>query len=108
MSLRNNQRMETDLQSQLAKFGLMREQVKEGTGDTSKYFGLSKQGGDFSTKFTNDISTLENEPDMRLAQFVPSGTQTTNLLQSVPYGKKLSMKDPKTVKAYLRKLLESI
>jgi len=86
----------------------MREEAKEGTHNTASFFGLSKQGSDFKESFPNDISSLTNEPDMRLAQFVPSGTQTTNLLQTVPYGKKLSMKDPKTIKAYLRKLLESI
>lgn len=113
--LRSGNKMSVELQKGLADFNIMRDQAIEGSkdikGDGPKYFGLSqrkKQNGDLEMFFPkDDITDLDNQYGMSMAVVVPAGTQTFDLMEP-KFGAKLNMREPKSVRAYLRKLLESI
>lgn len=110
VTVRNNQRMSTDLQVELAAYGLAYQDAKEGVKGLkgSKHFGLKRTGDEYNLYFPNDVLDLENSPGAEMASFVPKGTSTFDMLQTSPtFGKDLSMQNAKTVRAYLRKLLES-
>lgn len=112
--LRTGNKMSTTLQEGLADFNLMRDKAIEGSKDIKgtgpKYFGISGKGkgDDIDMFFPKDkITELDNQYGMDLAIVVPEGTGSFDLLKPA-YGARLSTKEPKTIKAYLRKLLESI
>lgn len=111
VSVRNNQRMATDLQKELACYGLAYQEAKQGVNKLKgqKNFGLKRTGNEYNLYFPEDVTDLGGVQGAQLASLKPAGTETFDMLQSSPaeFGKKLSMKDPKSVKNYLRKLLES-
>lgn len=113
MSILRNNKMDSQLQQNLGEYGLFRQKVKDGVKQLPKnepYFGLTGNvSGEVGLFFPKkNIDELGNEYGMELAQFVPSGTGTYNMLEPAQFGKALSMKTPQTIKNYLRKLLESI
>ena len=112
VSLRNNQRMSHDQQVELANYGLAYQEAKKGVRSlksTNKNFGLKRYGNDYTLYFPDNILDLEKDSGAQFASLVPEGTDTFNLLQpSQPFGKKLSMKDPKSIRKYLRSLVESV
>lgn len=111
VSIRNNQRMATPLQQELAAYGIAYQEALQGTAKLkgAKHFGLKRYGDDYSLYFPNQVLDLSNTPGAELANVKPAGTNTFDMLQTTPaFGKNLSMKDPKTVKAYLRRLVESV
>lgn len=110
--LRTGNKMSTTLQEGLAEFNIMRTKAIEGTrdmkGQNPKYFGLSHRGKDFEMFFpNNNVTELNNHADMDMAVVVPDSMDTFDLLKPA-IGQRLSMKEPKTIRAYLRKLLESV
>src|ERR1700743_45900 len=112
--LRTGNKMSTTLQEGLADFNLMRDKAIDGSKDIKgagpKYFGISGKGKADETEMSfpkNNITELDNQYGMDLAIVVPEGTGSFDLLKPA-YGARLSAKEPKTIKAYLRKLLESV
>lgn len=90
----------------------MRQEALDGSslikGDGPKYFGISHRGTKVQMLFPkNGIADLDSQFGMDVAIVAPSGTGTFNMLEPT-YGAKLNMKDPKTIRAYLRKILESV
>lgn len=111
VSIRNNQRMSSELQHELAAYGIAYQEAKQGTNKLkgAKHFGLKKYGDEYNLYFPDHVLQLQNNPGVEFASFKPEGPATYDMLQTTPaFGKSLSMKDPKTVKSYLRKLLESV
>lgn len=111
VGVRNNQRMSTPLQQELAAYGLAYQEANHGVKKLkgAKHFGLKRYGDDYTLYFPDQVLDLENVPGAELANVKPEGTATFDMLQASPaFGKNLSMKDPKTIKAYLRKLVESV
>lgn len=94
MSTSHN-KMGSELRKDLAEFGLMRDKISNKKG----YFGLSNNG--------ERTSSGLDESGTDMARFVPEGLTSFDLLEP-EFGKKLSEKEPKTVRAYLRKVLESV
>ena len=111
VSLRNNQRMPTDLQVQLAEYGLAYQEAKQGVNKlkSHKNFGLKKYGNEYNLYFPENITDLGDIQGAEFASVKPTGTATFDMLQSSPaFGKNLSVKDPKSIRKYLRALLESV
>lgn len=109
--LLSNNKMSLALQQGLAEFGIDRQRAIDGTADMKgsgpKYFGISHSGKEAEMYFPKDINELGNRYGMDMAVVVPSGTDTFDLLRPA-FGAQLNMKEPKTIRNYLRKLLESI
>ena len=104
--------MSTSLQEGLGEFNIMRDQAIEGTknmkGQNPKYFGMSNRGKDVEMFFPKEnITELDNHYGMDLAVIVPEGTGTFDMLKPA-FGMRLSTKEPRTIRNYLRKLLESV
>ena len=110
VSVRNNQRMSTDLQMELANYGLAYQEAKQGVNKLKgqKNFGLKHYGNDYNLYFPENITDLGNVNGAEFASVKPEGTGTFDMLQTSPaFGKNLSMKKPTQIRSYLRKLLES-
>lgn len=111
VSIRNNQRMATDLQVELAEYGLAYEGAKQGVAKQPKgtnHFGLKKYGNEYNLYFPDSVLELGSVQGAQLASLKPEGTGTFDMLKSSQaFGKELSAKDPKTIRNYLRKLVES-
>lgn len=111
--LRTGNKMSVDLQQGLAEFNIMRGKAVEGTkgmkGKDPKYFGVSNRTSDDVAMFfpKENITELDNTYGMDLAVTVPEGTGAFDLLKPA-FGARLNTKEPKTIRNYLRKLLESI
>lgn len=104
--------MSLALQQGLAEFNLMRDKAEEGvkgmSGKGPKYFGISTSGDDTKMYFPKkNITELDSHPEMDVAVLVPKDMDTFDLLQPA-FGADLNTKEPKTIRAYLRKLLESV
>lgn len=111
VSLRNNQRMPVELQKELAAYGLAYQEAKQGVNKLKgqKNFGLKHYGNEYSLYFPEDITELGNVQGAQFASLKPAGTSTFDMLQSSPaFGKDLSVKDAKSIRKYLRALLESV
>lgn len=109
IGVRSNQRMATDLQVQLAEYGLAYQEAKKGVNKLkgAKHFGLKRYGNEYNLAFSDDVLSLGDQ-GMELASLKPMGTATFDMLQTTPaFGKTLSMKNEKSIRNYLRKLLES-
>lgn len=111
-TLRTGNKMSTALQQGLAEFNIMRSRAEEGTkdmkGQNPKYFGLSHRGSDMEMFFPKEnVTELDDKYGMDMAVLVPNNTEPFDLLKPT-FGAKLNMKEPKTIRNYLRKLLESI
>jgi hypothetical protein len=108
--LRSGNKMSVSLQQELAEFNIVRDKAEDGThgmkGKDPKYFGISRNGKDMFFPSEN-ITELDNQYGMDMAVLVPSGTGTFDLIKPT-FGQKLNMKEPKTIRTYLRKLLESV
>jgi hypothetical protein len=106
--------MSTSLQEGLGAFNIMRDKAIEGTkdmkGQNPKYFGMGRHNNrdDVDMFFPKDnITELDNQYGMDLAVVVPDGTEPFDLLKP-SFGARLNTKEPKTIRNYLRKLLESV
>lgn len=113
MSILRNNQMDSELQQDLAEYGLFRQKVKDGAVHLPKnepYFGASGAHGSSARLVfpKHNVDELDNQYGVELAQFVPTGTGSYDMLAPAQFGKALSMKNPTTIKNYLRKLLESI
>ena len=111
-TLRSGNNMDTALQQDLAEFNIMRDKALDGVADMKgkgpKYFGVSHRGRDVQMFFPKEsITELDKKYGMDMAQIVPKETNTFDLLQP-SFGATLNMREPKTIRNYLRKLLESI
>lgn len=110
--LRTGNKMSSALQEGLGEFNIMRDNAIEGTrsmkGKNPKYFGFAHRGREVEMFFPKDnITELDNHYGMDVAVVVPTGTGTFDMLKP-SFGATLNMKEPKTIRNYLRKLLESI
>jgi hypothetical protein len=110
--LRSGNKMSVSLQQGLAEFNIMRSKAVEGTkdmkGQDPKYFGISHRGREAEMFFPKEsVTELDNQYGMDIATLVPSGTGTFDLLKP-QFGARLNVREPKTVRNYLRKLLESL
>lgn len=111
VSIRNNQRIATDLQIELAEYGLAYKEASAGVKKLrgQKNFGLKHYGNEYTMYFPDNVTSLQNEPGAQFASLKPEGTATFDMLQVSPaFGKKLSLKDPKSIRKYLRALVESV
>lgn len=106
--------MDSQLQQDLGEYGLFRQKVVDGAKKLPKneiYFGMNGSSCDDEVKLffpKNNIDELDTASGMELGQLVPVGTNSYNMLEPAQFGKSLSMKNPSTIKNYLRKLLESV
>lgn len=114
--LRTGNKMDTSLQEGLGAFNIMRDKAIEGTkdmkGQNPKYFGMGRQSSSIQNDVEmffpkNSVTELDNQYGMDLAVVVPEGTDTFDLLKP-SFGARLNTKEPKTIRNYLRKLLESV
>lgn len=114
MSILHNNSMSSNLQKELGEYGLFRQKAQQGVKDLptgENYFGVAGHNADDETKLffpKNNISELDDQYGMEMAEFVPSDNTTHDLLEPTAFGKRLSMKNPKTIRNYLRRLLETV
>lgn len=110
-TLRNGNNMSTSLQEDLAQYGLDRQRAVEGVSkskDLAGMFGISHRGTETVMYFPKDnITELGNKYGMDLAVVAPNTSDTFDMLTPA-FGERLNMKEPRTIRNYLRKLLESI
>jgi hypothetical protein len=103
--------MSTELQEGLGAFNIARDRAVEGTkqmtGKSPKYFGIGHEKEPRMYFPTSSINELDSQYGMDIAVVVPSNTKEFDLLAPA-FGARLSAKEPKTIRNYLRKLLESV
>lgn len=100
--------MPLPLQKQLLEYGLARATAKKGAAklDAPAYFGIKKDGEETKFKFTEDLQSISDD-SMDLAMLIPDD-QSFDLMAPADYGKKLSLKNPKTIRKFLSDLLDAI
>lgn len=109
--LNTNNKLSSDTQEVLVTYGLLRQTAKENapkySGEGPEYFGLHETANEYKLLFTEDLTDLDRHPEMELAIVAPDN-QTFDLLAPKDYAKKITLKDEKSIRSYLRKLLDSI
>lgn len=78
------------------------------SSDGPAYFGLKDRGDEYDMVFTNDLGQLDKYAGMQMAIVAPDDIETFDMISPKDYGKKLSLKDEKSVRKYLSNLLDCL
>lgn len=110
--LRDNNKLEEDLQIELSNYGLMRDTAKKNapgnSGSGPQYFGLHEGDDEYKLYFTNDLRRLDNQTDpMQLAIIAPDN-ESFDMLAPKDYSKGLKLQDNSTIRRMLSNLLDTV
>lgn len=98
--------MNTSLQEELAKYGVMRAKAKEKSN--GKYFGLSEQGqNNYSMDYSDKLSDLGLDGGNMLSIIAPDDS-AFDLLAPKELGEKVPLSNPTKVRQFLSKLVDSV
>jgi hypothetical protein len=106
----DNNKLPTEVQAELANYGMLRDTAKKETSELTgvKFFGLHETSDAYNIYVTDDLSKLDRQNDpMQLTVIAPEG-ETFDLLASKDYTKKLKLQDNKNLRRYMLNLLDSI
>jgi hypothetical protein len=110
--LRDNNKVSTELQSELASYGIMREAaIKNAPGNSGsgpKYFGLYEGTDEYSMYFTSDLRRIDQQDEPMQLAIVAPDNETFDLLAPKDYSAGLSMKDSTSLRRYLSNLLDTL
>lgn len=108
--LESGNKLSTELQVVLSDYGIMREKAIKGSKGYGKdgpaFFGIKHVKDDYELKFTDDLQAIEDD-EMELAVIAPD-YETFDMLTTKDFSKKMGMKNPTELRAYLRKLLDNV
>lgn len=110
--LRDNNKVTTELQSELASYGIMRESaIKNAPGNSGsgpKYFGMHETNDEYQLYFTNDLRKIDKQENPMQLAIVAPDNETFDMLTPKDYSKGLSMKDSTSLRRYLSNLLDTL
>jgi len=105
--LRDNNKLSVGTQETLAEYGIMREKAIEGSntikGPGPKYFELERSGTEYKLNFPKNVQDIDGK---KLAIVGPQDNEAFDLLAPKNFSEKLNMKDEKSIRKYLRNLLD--
>lgn len=93
-----------EMQEDLAAYGLMRRYAKEKTKG-GEFFGLRDTGAGYETQFKDDPRNIDK--DMTLAMIAPDH-EPFDMLVKKDFKKAVTVHNPKTIREYIRKLIDKL
>lgn len=107
--LHKHNKMSEDLQTSLATYGILRETVTQNhtkhSNQAPHYFGIKETPSTYELLFTDDLRNLDKHEGMELALLAPN-TQEFNLLAPKKIVGELNTRDPKTIRAYIERIVD--
>lgn len=111
-TLRDSNKVSTELQTELVSYGLMRQAAKTNapkfSGKGPQYFGLAEDGDEYKLYFTNDLRKLDRQQDKMQLSIVAPDNETFDMLTPKDYSEGMTFKDDVSVRRYLTNLLDSV
>lgn len=108
--LRDNSKLPIEKQFELAEYKILRGKAIDATkGITGpKFFGMTEKSDEFNLYVTEDLRELDNHKDPMQLAIVAPDNEMFDMLAPKDYSKKFDLNNDKSLRRYLRQLVDSI